>query len=153
MILFCCRELHIGNVQICNKEKKISNFPLYASLHLIHEDYSYRPISRWFSLKSPYHFLWYGHCKTQMSQKCPYHSSDQLKNSLNCYKARTFQNFLSVSMCHCCSFMVSTMDNCPILLIGRRIANAADPKHNMTISSREATGSCQVVPHLSAIRN
>ena len=28
------------NVQICNKEKKISNFPLYASLHLIHEGFS-----------------------------------------------------------------------------------------------------------------
>lgn len=49
--------------------------------------------------------------------------------------------------------MVSTMDNCPILLIGRRIASAAEPKHSMTISSREATGSCQVVPHLPAIRN
>ena len=56
--LFSYRELHIGNVQICNKEKKISNFPLYASLRFTHEDDSYHPISRRFSLKSPYHFLW-----------------------------------------------------------------------------------------------
>ena len=49
--------------------------------------------------------------------------------------------------------MVSTMDSCPILLIGRLIASAAEPKHNITISSREVAGNCQIVPHLSAIRN
>ena len=46
-----------------------------------------------------------------MSQKYPSLSSCQLKNSVNCYKTRTFQNFQSVSMCYCCSFMVSTMDS------------------------------------------
>ena len=64
--LFSYRELHIGYVQICNKEKKISDFPLYASLRFTHEDDSYHPISRRFSLKSPYHF--YG--KDIVKPKC-----------------------------------------------------------------------------------
>ncbi len=66
----------------------------------------------------------------------------------------TFEIHYASGICvYCCTFIVSTIDSCPILLIGRRIANAAEPKHNMTIRSRGTTGSCQVVPHLSAIRN
>jgi hypothetical protein len=43
------------------------------------------------------------------------------------------------------------MDSFPIFLIGRLIASAAEPKHKTTISSRDTAGSCQVVPHLSAM--
>lgn len=54
------------NVQICNKEKKISDFPLYASLHLIHGDFSYHSIARWLSLKS--HAILYD--KDIVKRKC-----------------------------------------------------------------------------------
>ena len=77
----CCLNLHTSeqaanysvvgncilvNVQICNKEKKISNFPLYASLHLIYEDFSYHSIARWLSLKS--HAILYD--KDIVKRKC-----------------------------------------------------------------------------------
>ena len=58
-----------------------------------------------------------------------------------------------VLLSYCCSLMVSTIAILLICLMGRLIAIAADAKHSRTMSKREVTGTCQPVPHFSAIKN